>query len=294
MALRGSGERGSGGGGSGRDGDRRGGRFSAGGKRPAKLPPYEGPRVVLGAQAVREAIRVHGDALIRVLVEKKKSPRLDALARFAADRGAPVERVQPSVIDRLARGTRHQGVAALAPDLVVGGLDDLPIDDDALLILLDGITDPHNFGATLRCAVALGATAVVWGEHHAAPLSAATFRASAGAVEHARLFQVASLRAAVEHLVEQGVTTVALESSASEELGEFELTGPAAIVVGAEDAGVARGVRKVCSARARLPMTGAIDSLNASVAAGLALYEARRQRQSKNLMVTSQYPSTLV
>ncbi|MEQ9318194.1 MAG: RNA methyltransferase, partial [Polyangiaceae bacterium] len=156
--------------------------------------------------------------------------------------------------------------------------DDVDVSDDTLLVVLDGITDPHNFGATLRCAVALGATGVVWGEHHAAPLTPATFRASAGAVEHARLHQVASLHGALETLGARGVVTVALDASADVALSTVPLKGPAAVVVGAEDAGVARAVRRACAHRAKLPMAGPIDSLNASVAAGMALYEVVRQR----------------
>ncbi|MEZ4440266.1 MAG: 23S rRNA (guanosine(2251)-2'-O)-methyltransferase RlmB [Polyangiaceae bacterium] len=237
-------------------------------------------RLVLGIQPVREVVRVHGGELARLLVETKDNPRLEALARFARDRGAKVERVPRRELDRLAKGGRHQGVAALAPPLRVLGDGDLTVEPDTLMVILDGITDPHNFGATLRSAVALGATGVLWGEHHAAPLTPATFRASAGAVEHARLYQVRSLRGAVQTLVGAGATVVALEASAEAALPEVALTGPAAIVVGAEDVGVGRGVRRVCTTQAKLPMSGVIDSLNASVAAALALYEAGRQRSA--------------
>lgn len=249
-------------------------------RRPEPPPDPAIPRLVLGLQPVREAIRAHGERLGRVLVERKPSPRLDALARFAADRGASVERASRGQLDRLAQGTRHQGAAAWAPDLIVSGVDAVEVSDDTLLVVLDGITDPHNFGATLRCAVALGATGVVWGEHHAAPLTPATFRASAGAVEHARLHQVTSLHGALETLAARGVTTVALDASADDVLSSVALTGPAAVVVGAEDTGVARAVRRACSHRAKLPMRGPLDSLNASVAAGMALYEVVRQRSS--------------
>jgi len=253
--------------------------------RAPEPPPHPAtPRLILGLQPVREAIRARGQDLGSVLVEKKASPRLDALARFASDRGATVERVSRAALDRLARGTRHQGAAAWAPELEVGGVDDVAIDDDTLLMVLDGITDPHNFGATLRCAVALGATGVLWGEHHAAPLTAATFRASAGAVEHARLIQVPSLHGALETLGSRGVTTVALDASATTALSAVPLEGACAIVVGAEDTGVGKAVRRACGHRARLPMSGAIDSLNASVAAGMALYEAVRQRQNKPMI----------
>lgn len=237
----------------------------------------DAPRVVAGIQPVREAIRARGAALIEVLIEDKPSPRLDALARFAEDAGVTPRRVARGRLDQLSEGVRHQGVVALAPPLEIGALASLDIGGDTLLLVLDGITDPHNFGASLRSAVAFGASGVVWGEHHAAPLTPATFRASAGAVEHAPLFQVRSLRQAVIALGERGVTSVALDASAEASIASLDLRGDVALVIGAEDEGVSRSVRRACSVRARLPMRR-IDSLNASVAAAVALYEARRQR----------------
>lgn len=234
-------------------------------------------RVVVGIQPVREAIRAHGGALMEVLIEDKPSPRLDALARFATDAGVALSRVSRGRLDKLAEGVRHQGVVALAPLLEIRDVDALEIGGGCLLLVLDGITDPHNFGASLRSAVAFGADGVVWGAHHAAPLTPATFRASAGAVEHARLFQVRSLRQAIIELGERGVTSVALDASADTPIASVDLRGDVALVIGAEDEGVSRGVRRACSQLARLPMRQ-IDSLNASVAAAVALYEARRQR----------------
>lgn len=235
-------------------------------------------RVVLGLQPVREAIRVHGASLHRVMVAKTGGPRVEALARFARDQGARVEAVPKAHIDKLARGVHHQGVLAVAPDLQLHDILRTEVEPDALFVMLDGITDPHNFGAVIRAVVALGGNGVIWGEHHAAPLSPATFRASAGAVEHARLYQAASLRGAVITLSERGATTVALDSEADQTLGDLDLTGPVALVVGSEDKGVTRGVRRVCTAAARLPMPGPIASLNASVACAVAVYEVIRQR----------------
>ena len=235
-------------------------------------------RLVVGLQPVREALRAHGKSVSRVLVERKGSPRLDALCRFASDMGVSIERVERGRLDALAGSVRHQGVAAMAPELVLRDLEAEPLGPDTLLMILDGITDPQNFGATLRSAVAMGASGLIWGEHHAAPLTPATFRASAGAVEHLPLFRVRSLRQAVSWLVAQGVQVVALDAAADIAVDAADLRGPLALVVGAEDKGVSRGVRQLASTVVRLPMTTQIDSLNASVAAAVALYEARRQR----------------
>jgi 23S rRNA (guanosine2251-2'-O)-methyltransferase len=234
---------------------------------------------VLGLQPVREAIRVHGAELTRVLVEDRDNPKLAALLRFAKDRGAPTEVVTRQVLERAAAGGRHQGVLAYAPALTIHPLDAL-LSADALLVVLDGVMDPQNFGAVVRSAVGLGATGVVWPEHSSAPLSPATFRASAGAVEHARLCRVKALPDALDRMAERGIVAVGLDAQATQELGDVDLTGPVALLIGSEDKGLRGPVRKRCQRLARLPMTRSVASLNASVASALALYEALRQRRT--------------
>ena len=234
---------------------------------------------MIGIQPVREALRAHGAELDRVFVARDGGPTLDALARFAADQGVRVERVEVADLDSRCRGGRHQGALAIARALVLSPLESLELGPGALVAVLDGVTDPQNFGAVIRSAVALGTGEVVFAEHAAAPLTPATFRASAGAVEHARLVRVASLRSAVDVLAERGLTIVALDATAPTALADVDLTGPAAIVVGAEDRGVSRPVRQAATVTARLPMSGRVASLNASVALAIALYEAVRQRR---------------
>jgi 23S rRNA (guanosine2251-2'-O)-methyltransferase len=234
-------------------------------------------RLIAGIQPVREAIRAHGQEVERVFVERSESPRIVAIARHARDTGVLVEELPRGELDRLARGVHHQGVIAFAPEVLLVPLAQV-VEPDAAIVLLDAVTDPQNFGATIRSAVALGSGAVVFGENQAAPLTAATFRASAGAVEHARLCRVPSLRRAVAELIASRVTVVCLEAHAPHALSAIDLRGPAAVVIGAEDRGVGRAVRDSCSARARVAMSGKLDSLNASVAAAVALYEIRRQR----------------
>jgi 23S rRNA (guanosine2251-2'-O)-methyltransferase len=238
-------------------------------------------RVVVGLQPVREAIRVHGAALHRVLVAKTGGPRVGGLARFARDQGIEVVEMPKARIDKLSRGVHHQGVLAMAPPLALLDILEAEIAPDALFVMLEGITDPQNFGAIIRGVVALGGSGVIWGEHRAAPLSLSTFRASAGAVEHARLYQTASLRTALGALAERDVLTVALDAEAEQTLADVDLTGAVTLVVGSEDRGVTRGVRHACTTSARLPMSGPIDSLNASVASAIAVYEVIRQRASR-------------
>jgi 23S rRNA (guanosine2251-2'-O)-methyltransferase len=241
-------------------------------------------RLVCGLQPVREAIRVHGARLERVAIETDRpneAPQLDALARFARDRGAVVDELPRGELEKIARGVRHQGVIAFAPDLSLVALESLRVDTATLIVALDEIQDPQNFGAVIRSAVAMGATAVLWPEHQSAPLSPATFRASAGAVEHATLCRVPSLAAALDSLRGRGVDAIGLDPAAGAEISRADLRGAVALVVGAEGKGLRRAVKRACAALVRLPMPGPIESFNASVAAAIALYEAARQRTAE-------------
>lgn len=181
-------------------------------------------------------------------------------------------------LDKMSGGGRHQGAIALAPELAMRRLQELSLGDDALIVALDELQDPQNFGAVIRSAAAMGATAVVWPEHKSAPLSPATFRASAGAVEHATLCRVPSLPAALESLRSRGVAPMGLDAAADQAIHNADLRGPVALVVGAEGKGLRKSVKRACSALVRLPMPGPIESLNASAAVAIALYEAVRQR----------------
>ncbi len=237
-------------------------------------------RFICGLQPVREAIKARGAELERVLVERGAGDeaQLDALARFAKDRGVAVERVARAELDRLSRGARHQGAVAFAPELRLAELEEVSSAQGAVIVVLDELQDPQNFGAIVRSGVALGATAIVWPEHRSAPLSSAMFRASAGAVEHATLCRVSSLNEALNTLKATGVLVIGLDMQGKETIDAIPLTGPVALVVGAEGKGLRKPVKQACDHLARLPMQGSIASLNASVAAGIALYEVARQR----------------
>lgn len=236
-------------------------------------------RLVAGLQPVREAIRVHGERL-RVLVEQSDAAQLEAVVRFAQDRGCEVTRATRSDLDRATKGGRHQGVIAYAPELRIVRVDDLAGGGEtpAAIVALDEIEDPQNFGAVVRSSVAIGASAVLFPEHHAAPLSPAMFRASAGAVEHATLCRVGSLGVALESLRARGMRVLGLDANGERAIDEEDLTGDVVLVVGAEGKGLRKPVKKACDALVRLPMRGPVASLNASVAAGIALYEIVRQR----------------
>ncbi len=243
----------------------------------------------MGIQPVREVLRARACKVHEVLVEEGRNPKLDGLSKLATDNGAMVRRVPSRELDRIAKGGRHQGVIASADELRVRNKEELLQDLEGgtaegasppTVLILDGIMDPQNFGAAVRGAVALGAEYVVWPEHSSAPLSPAMFRASAGAVEHARLARVRALPDLMQDLVERGFTVVVLDAKGTDEISSVDLRGPVAVVVGSEDKGSRGAVRRAATALVRLPMTPTIDSLNASVAAALALYEIRRQRSN--------------
>jgi 23S rRNA (guanosine2251-2'-O)-methyltransferase len=242
------------------------------------LPQLVG-RLIAGLQPVREAVLAHGASMVRVSVEEGDSPRLEALARFARDHFVPeVTREPRAVLDALTEGTVHQGVVAWGPELELAQFSDLLAQPALLGIVLDGISDPQNFGAVVRSAVGIAQAAVIWGEHASAPLSLATFRASAGAIEHATLCRVASLSHALTDATAAGAQVLGLDAQADRALRDHDLRRPTLLVLGSEGDGMSRGVRRCLSGTARLAQSGRIGSLNASVAAAIALYEASNQR----------------
>lgn len=204
---------------------------------------------------------------------------LDALRRAAE--GVPVRECQRGELDKLARGGVHQGVILETDDLPVASFDDwvkrgLP--ENALLVVLDGVEDPHNFGAITRTACACGANAVIFAEDRAAPLSPVAVKSSAGAVEYIDLVRAKNLNRAMDALKDLGVYTTALDSNGGSPIWDATYTGPSAIVIGSEGKGIRRSIVSKCDARVLIPTPGPIPSLNASVAAAVALAEVLRQR----------------
>lgn len=232
-----------------------------------------------------------------MVLEAGESPTLDALGRFAADQGVRVERASRGELERYTEGARHQGAVAFAPPLEVHSSTQAieTVGQPSLFLCLDELEDPQNFGAIVRSAVAFSATAVVWPEHHSAPLSAAMFRASAGAVEHATLVRVSALPNELSALRERGVTVLGLDADAKHSLTDADLRGPVAIVIGSEGKGLRKPVKQACTRLANLPMSRTLGSLNASVAAAIALYEVFRQRRTvdgTSAAVPGEEPST--
>lgn len=233
----------------------------------------EGWRLVLGQQPVREVVRVWSTQTHQVLVEDKDNhPRLDGLRTFAEDQGIDVQRVSRAELDRLAGGGKHQGAAAWAPPLPLVAWSVIREQPQLLAVALDGVVDPQNFGAAIRSAVGIASSPILWAESSSAPLTPATFRASAGAVEHAQLCRVRSLHGTLADAVAHGIEVIGLSPDAPETLHRAPPDGPCIIVIGSEEKGMARAVRRTCTRLVRLGQSGKVQSLNASVAAGIALH----------------------
>jgi 23S rRNA (guanosine2251-2'-O)-methyltransferase len=233
---------------------------------------------IYGINPVTEALRAKRVTAIRV--SARGDDRLAAIARMAEDQGIPVRRAKPYELDRFAGGASHQGVVADVHDQGSVSLADLVAGAAGapLIVVLDQIEDPHNVGAILRTVDAAGADGVVRQTRHAARLDGAAAKASAGAVAHVKVADVVNIARALEELKQAGVWTVGLAGDAPRRYDEIDLTLPTALVVGAEGTGLRRLVRERCDRLAAIPMQGHVQSLNVSVAAGIALFEAVRQR----------------
>lgn len=241
-------------------------------------------RVVGGLHPVRELLRA-GQRVDRVLVAdtREGSAVLDEVLELARDQGVPVGEVERAELDRRADGLVHQGVLALAPPFPYVSLDDVlepATDDRALLVALDGITDPHNLGSIARTAEAVGAHGLIVPGRRTATVTPTVEKAAAGALAHLPVVQVTNLVRSLGQLSDAGIWSLGLDGDAEVELAAHPLvTEPCVLVVGAEGRGLSRLVRERCDALVRLPMVGRVGSLNASVAAGVALYELLRVRR---------------
>jgi 23S rRNA (guanosine2251-2'-O)-methyltransferase len=180
----------------------------------------------------------------------------------------------------MARGAAHQGIVADVDDAAVTSIEDLVLQAKAapLIVVLDGVEDPQNVGAILRTVDAVGADGLVRQSRRAAPLGGAAAKASAGAVAHVKIAEVVNIARALEMLKEAGVWTIGLAGDAAKPYYDIDFTLPSALVLGSEGVGLRRLVRERCDWLVSIPMHGHVQSVNVSVAAGVALFEAIRQR----------------
>lgn len=244
---------------------------------------------VEGRQAVRELLRARKRRVDRVVVAEGAGEKgaLSEILELAHAAGVAVRRVGRDEIEAKALTDAPQGVIAFAEPLREADLDQLASVDKPFLVVLDGVTDPHNLGAVMRSAVCAGATGMVVGRHRAVGLTPTAVKAAAGAAEHLPVAFAGGIPAALSTLTGAGVWTVGLEAGAKTSLWELELaTEGLALVLGAEGAGLGRLTRQRCELLVSIPLAGPIESLNVSAAATLACFEVARCRAAR-----TSYPS---
>jgi 23S rRNA (guanosine2251-2'-O)-methyltransferase len=235
-----------------------------------------------GIHAVEEAL-VAGRPLNRILVARgQRGERIQKILDLARSRGVPVRFEERAQLDHAAGSEHHQGVVAFAAARTAVELEDLLASADAnqLVVLLDGLEDPHNLGAIVRTALAAGAAGIVIPERRSAGLTDTVARVSAGALAHLPVARVKNLARAMEQLKEANFWVVGLDERAEKNYTEVDYKGRVAIVMGSEGAGLHELVRKRCDFVVSIPTQGPMGSLNVSVAAGIVLFEAVRQRRN--------------
>ncbi len=237
--------------------------------------------IVYGINTVLEALKAK--KVTRLRVSARSDKRMDEVLALAGAQRVPVERADAQALDRAARGGVHQGVVAEVEPARDYSVEELARDSRVapLIVVLDGIEDPHNVGAILRTCDAAGVTGVIRQARHSAALDGVAAKASAGALASARIATVVNIARAVDALKAAHIWTVGLAGDAGEAYTDVDWTLPSALVLGAEGTGLRRLVRETCDRVVRIPMGGIVDSLNVSVAAGVVLYEVVRQRGEK-------------
>jgi 23S rRNA (guanosine2251-2'-O)-methyltransferase len=241
--------------------------------------------IVFGLHAVRTLLQRHAGKVAQLLIAKgRDDARLNEVLKLAREHSIKVESRSAQELDQLAAGERHQGVVAKlarVENLGEGALDEVldKAGDAPLVLVLDGVTDPHNLGACMRTADAAGVCCVVAPRDRAAGLSPVVRKVAAGAAETVPLIQVTNLARTLRWLKERGVWIVGTDDQAPTSLHAAKLTGALAVVMGAEGDGMRRLTREHCDLLVNIPMLGVVESLNVSVATGVMLYEVVRQRK---------------
>ncbi|MGH3475219.1 MAG: 23S rRNA (guanosine(2251)-2'-O)-methyltransferase RlmB [Nocardioidaceae bacterium] len=258
-----------------RDGDR----------RPRRGSSDDGDEWVAGRNAVVEALRSRVPAKTVYVAEgAERDDRLREVFRVTADRGLPITEVTRAELDRMTSRAVHQGIAMRVPAYEYAHPDDLiqaavDADEPALIVALDSVTDPRNLGAVVRSAAGFGAHGVVVPERRAAGMTTAAWKSSAGAAARIPVARATNLTRQLKAYAEAGLMVAGLTADGEVALPELDLAdGPLVLVVGSEGKGLSRLVAQTCDVRVAIPMADELESLNAGVAAGIALYEVARRR----------------
>lgn len=245
----------------------------------------EGMEILYGLHSVEEALRAGSRTFDHVCLSRERADaKLERLHALCRERGIRVRLEGRDTLTDLAKTTAHQGVVAVVRPRPLASFEEMiaPRADGAapMLLLLDGVEDPQNLGALIRTADGAGVNGVVMTERRSAPLSAVAVKASAGAAEHVPLARVVNMTRTLEQVKEAGIWTIGLDERGTQSYEEFDYTQPCALVLGREGAGLHDLVRRTCDHLLRIPMAGAVASLNVSVAGAVVLFEAARQRRA--------------
>ena len=241
--------------------------------------------ILYGIHPVYEALTAGRRNIYEIYLQKdNKSGRPDRLASLATHRGTRVKTVGSGDLKALVGVAAHQGVAAKVDPFPLTAISDILAAAEAkgarpFLLMLDNILDPQNLGAIIRTALCVGIDGVIMPKDRSAPLTPAVSKASAGALEHIYLSRVTNLVQTIKQFKNKGVWVMGLDKDAEQSIYDGDMTGSVAIVLGGEQKGIRPLVKKNCDFLVSIPQPGALDSLNASVAAAVAMYEALRQRQ---------------
>ncbi len=240
--------------------------------------------LLFGFHSVYEALRAGKRTFFSILISKKRTgPRTDKIEALAMERRIKVETIDPASLDRMTEFSNHQGIAARtsffpvknAAEIVdTMGRDERP----CFILVMENIEDPHNLGALIRTALSAGVDYILIPKDRSAGPSSTVSRSSAGAMEHADIYMITNTAALLKSLKEKGVWVFGLDADGDRSLFDADLKGPIALVIGGENKGVRPLVKKECDFLLSIPNRGSINSLNASVAGGIAMYEALRQR----------------
>lgn len=254
--------------------------------RSARRESEIDPNLIIGRNPVMEAIK-SGRSIDKLLIQADAVGSAKKIASMAAEAKINVHYVEKIVLDKLCPGRPHQGVAASAAAKDYAQLDDIfaaaeQLGEDPLIVILDGLEDPHNLGAVLRSADGAGAHGVIIPSRRAVGLTEVVAKASAGAIEYVPVVKVTNINRCIEELQERGVWVAALDMD-GENYSDAKLSGPLAIVIGGEGRGVSRLAKEKADKVLSIPMRGKIDSLNASNAAAVLLYEIDRQRRGERM-----------
>jgi 23S rRNA (guanosine2251-2'-O)-methyltransferase len=244
--------------------------------------------MLFGYHPVTEALRAGRRRIHRILCAKEKSsPRRNEVLRLAAQAGVTIQWTDARQLSTMSGSPHHQGVCAEASAYPLSSLEEILIaaarhQEEPLLVVLDQLVDPQNLGAIVRTAQCVGVHGLLTAKDRSAPPSPGVSKASAGALEHIRLARVTNLVSTFKVLKEKGLWIAGADREGSVDLFKSDLSGPLALVMGAEEKGLRPLVRQHCDFTIAIPQSGPIGSLNASVAAGIILYEIFRQRLSRS------------